>query len=98
MIEGFPFRLVDTAGLRESEERIERIGIAISKRYLETADLILFCRDSDDDVLPDAGTTPVVEVVTNRSRASAGSIRNKSLSRAWSSASTVVERAVGSTY
>jgi len=44
VIEGFPFRLVDTAGLRESEERIERIGIEISKRYLETADLVLFCQ------------------------------------------------------
>jgi len=64
VIEGFPFRLVDTAGLRESEERIERIGIEISKRYLETADLILFCRDSEEDQLPDVGTTPVVEVVT----------------------------------
>jgi len=64
VIEGFPFRLVDTAGLRESTERIERIGIEISKRYLETADLILFCRDSEDDELPDVGKTPVVEVVT----------------------------------
>ena len=64
VIEGFPFRLVDTAGLRDSDERIERIGIEISKRYLETADLILFCRDAADDALPDVGTTPVVEVVT----------------------------------
>jgi tRNA modification GTPase len=64
VIEGFPFRLVDTAGLRESDERIERLGIEISKRYLETADLILFCRDTAADALPDVGTTPVVEVVT----------------------------------
>lgn len=64
VIEGFPFRLVDTAGLRESDERIERLGIEISKRYLETADLILFCRDSEADELPDVGRTPVVEVVT----------------------------------
>jgi tRNA modification GTPase len=64
VIEGFPFRLVDTAGLRESDERIERMGIEISKRYLETADLIVFCRDFDDDELPDVGKTPVVEVVT----------------------------------
>ena len=64
VIEGFPFRLVDTAGLRESEERIERMGIEISKRYLETADLVLFCRDSEADELPDVGKTPVVEVVT----------------------------------
>ena len=64
VIEGFPFRLVDTAGLRDSGERIERMGIEISKRYLENADLILFCRDADDDALPDVGQTPVVEVVT----------------------------------
>jgi tRNA modification GTPase len=64
VIEGFPFRLVDTAGLRESEERIERMGIEVSKRYLEAADLILFCRDRAEDVLPDVGSKPVVEVVT----------------------------------
>ena len=64
VIEGFPFRLVDTAGLRESEERIERMGIEISKRYLETADLILFCRDAAGEELPDVGKTPVVEIVT----------------------------------
>ena len=64
VIAGFPFRLVDTAGLRDSAERIERMGIEISKRYLETADLVLFCRDSDEDELPDVGKTPVVEVVT----------------------------------
>jgi tRNA modification GTPase len=64
VIEGFPFRLVDTAGLRESDERIERLGIEISKRYLDAADLILFCRDRDEDALPDVGDTPVVEVVT----------------------------------
>ncbi len=64
VIEGFPFRIVDTAGLRESEERIERMGIEISKRYLDAADLILFCRDQEHDALPDVGAKPVVEVVT----------------------------------
>src|SRR5204863_9916634 len=64
VIEGVPFRLVDTAGLRESEERIERMGIEISKRYLAAADLILFCRDQEHDALPDVVGKPVVEVVT----------------------------------
>jgi tRNA modification GTPase len=64
VIEGFPFRLVDTAGLRESEERIERLGIEISKRYLERADLILFCSESEGERLPDVGGVPVVEVQT----------------------------------
>jgi tRNA modification GTPase len=40
---GFPFRLVDTAGLRESEGRIERLGIEVTRKYLERADVVLLC-------------------------------------------------------
>jgi tRNA modification GTPase len=48
VIEGFPFRLIDTAGLRESDERIERLGIEVSRKYLAAADLILFCEERED--------------------------------------------------
>lgn len=50
---GFPFRLVDTAGLRDSEDRIERLGIEVSRRYLEAADLVLFCVEAGRDLEPD---------------------------------------------
>jgi tRNA modification GTPase len=40
---GFPFRLVDTAGLREAGEPVERIGIEVTRRFLERADLVLLC-------------------------------------------------------
>lgn len=43
---GFPFRLVDTAGLRESEDRVEQLGIEVSRRYLQAADLVLFCAEA----------------------------------------------------
>jgi len=43
---GYPFRLVDTAGLRASEERIERMGIEVAQRYLRGADVILFCAEA----------------------------------------------------
>lgn len=43
---GYPFRLVDTAGLRDTEERIERIGIEVAQRYLRGADVILFCAEA----------------------------------------------------
>ena len=46
VVEGFPFRLVDTAGLRESADRVERLGIEVSRRYLGAADVVLFCRDA----------------------------------------------------
>lgn len=47
VIEGFPFRLTDTAGLRESDDQVERLGIAVSRRYLEAADLVLYCHEGD---------------------------------------------------
>jgi tRNA modification GTPase len=40
---GYPFRLVDTAGLREASDRIERLGIEVARRYLAAADLVLLC-------------------------------------------------------
>ena len=43
VLEGFPFRLVDTAGLRSSQDRVEQIGIEVSRKYLGAADLVLLC-------------------------------------------------------
>ena len=40
-VHGIPLRLVDTAGLRESKDEIERSGIERTNRELERADLIL---------------------------------------------------------
>jgi tRNA modification GTPase len=40
---GYPFRLVDTAGLRESDDRVERLGIEVARRYLAVADLLVLC-------------------------------------------------------
>lgn len=45
VLEGFPFRLVDTAGLRESDDRVERLGIEVARKYLTAADLVLFCEE-----------------------------------------------------
>jgi tRNA modification GTPase len=42
-IEGYPFRLVDTAGLRDEAEEVEEIGIEVARSYLDRADLVLFC-------------------------------------------------------
>lgn len=45
-VEGWPVRLADTAGLRETGETIERMGIEVSKRYLAAADLTLLCSEA----------------------------------------------------
>ncbi len=47
-IDGFPFRLVDTAGLREGEEAVERLGIEVAHRYLDSADAIIDCRERNN--------------------------------------------------
>jgi tRNA modification GTPase len=44
-IGGIPIRLYDTAGLRETENPIEQIGIKKTEQYIDQADLILFVLD-----------------------------------------------------
>ena len=40
---GWPVRLVDTAGLWDASDRIDRLGVQVSRRYLASADLVLLC-------------------------------------------------------
>jgi tRNA modification GTPase len=44
-LEGIPLRLVDTAGLRDSPDEVERIGAARSRELLAAADLVLYVID-----------------------------------------------------
>jgi tRNA modification GTPase len=41
----FPLRLVDTAGLRESGDTLERLGIEVSERYVAQAHVVLACAE-----------------------------------------------------
>ena len=47
---GFPFRLVDTAGLHDSDDRVEGLGIEVARRYLDRADIVLFCVESHSEI------------------------------------------------
>ncbi|MES2879706.1 MAG: tRNA uridine-5-carboxymethylaminomethyl(34) synthesis GTPase MnmE, partial [Pseudomonadota bacterium] len=44
-IEGVPVHVIDTAGLRDSEDEVEKIGIARAWDAIETADAVLFLHD-----------------------------------------------------
>jgi tRNA modification GTPase len=44
-IEGVPIHVVDTAGLRDSEDAVEKIGIARAWEAIEGADAVLFLHD-----------------------------------------------------
>lgn len=43
---GIKVNLIDTAGIRESDNEVEKIGINLAKEKLKTADLVLFVLDS----------------------------------------------------
>jgi tRNA modification GTPase len=45
-VRGLPLRLIDTAGLRESDDEIEQAGMERTRRQLEQADLILHVIDA----------------------------------------------------
>ncbi len=47
-INGFRFYFSDTAGIRESQDKIEEIGVSLSKKIVNESDLILFVLDGDD--------------------------------------------------
>ncbi|MFB6368016.1 MAG: GTPase, partial [Gemmatimonadota bacterium] len=51
-LRGYPFRLVDTAGLREEAGRVEGMGIEVARDYLERADLVLFCAEAGRGLEP----------------------------------------------
>ena len=58
----WPLRLVDTAGLRETTDALEQLGIETSTRYLARAMLVLACGESMDRI----------ETVTRQVRTSTG--------------------------
>jgi tRNA modification GTPase len=66
----WPIRLVDTAGLRDTVDVVERIGIEVSEKYLGWANIVLACGDSDQSLeatltaLENRNTAPVIRVRT----------------------------------
>lgn len=74
----WPLRLVDTAGLRETDDRIERLGVEVSERYLATADVVLACAEDSRSLEETIGlvsrnsTAPILAVRTKSDLVSKG--------------------------
>ncbi|MFC1511572.1 tRNA uridine-5-carboxymethylaminomethyl(34) synthesis GTPase MnmE [Candidatus Latescibacterota bacterium] len=50
-LDGIPINLIDTAGIREAQNDIERAGIGETTRLIDQADIVLFLHD-DPETLP----------------------------------------------
>jgi tRNA modification GTPase len=66
----WPIRLIDTAGLRPSDDLVERLGIEMSERYVARAHLLIACGENEaaikraSSVLTRLSSAPVVSVLT----------------------------------
>ncbi len=70
--EPYPWRVVDTAGVRETEDVLERLGIEVSTQWLARADVVLLCGATDEE------RDAVAEVVSSRTTATLLAVRTKS--------------------
>lgn len=61
-IDGIPFNLLDTAGIRQTEDVVEKIGVKLSKTTIEEADLVIMILDSSNEL-----TNEDIEII-NRTR------------------------------
>ena len=63
-IEGVPLKLIDTAGIREAKDEVEKIGIAKSKEIAKDADLIIAIFDSSKDLTDD--DKEILNIIKNK--------------------------------
>lgn len=75
---GIVFRLTDTAGIRGNVDVIENLGIGLSKKYIASADAVVFVADSvnlsaeDREILRLAAGKKVIKVLNKSDRLKGG--------------------------
>jgi tRNA modification GTPase len=89
-IEGIPLHMIDTAGLRETEDEVERIGIARTWSEIERADVVLHLLDAR------TGMTDGDVVIAERFPSGVPVVRVLNKTDLTDVAATVNRRAVGS--
>ncbi|HEU4962427.1 MAG TPA: tRNA uridine-5-carboxymethylaminomethyl(34) synthesis GTPase MnmE [Bacilli bacterium] len=69
-LRGIPLTIIDTAGIRETEDVVEKLGVERSRSALEEADLILFMLDAsrplneiDEELLTAIKTYPTIIIL-----------------------------------
>ncbi|MFK4786220.1 tRNA uridine-5-carboxymethylaminomethyl(34) synthesis GTPase MnmE [Fusobacterium sp. MFO224] len=62
-IKGIPLIMIDTAGIRDTEDEVENIGVQKSKSLIKEADLVLFVLDSSRELSKE--DIEIYETITN---------------------------------
>ncbi len=65
-INGVPLKLIDTAGIRETDDVVERIGVERSKKALEEADLVLLVLNASEPLTPQDRQLLAISQESNR--------------------------------
>lgn len=65
-IKGVPLKLIDTAGIRETDDLVEKIGVERSKKALEEADLVLLVLNSAEKLTDQDRTLLDISQNSNR--------------------------------
>lgn len=63
-LDGIPVKIIDTAGIRETEDVVERIGVEKSREKINEADLVLLVLDTSRAL--DYEDKEIIEVVKNK--------------------------------
>jgi tRNA modification GTPase len=58
-LDGYPVTVIDTAGIRETDDPVEQEGVRRARARAAEADLVLWLADAPDVVVAHEGTTPV---------------------------------------
>ena len=65
-LDGYAMRLIDTAGLRPTDDPVEQDGIARARARARSADLVLWLHDGREDARPDVETRGAVWSVATK--------------------------------
>src|SRR5699024_119565 len=60
-VRGIPLKLVDTAGIRDTEDQVEQIGARRSRAILQTADIVLAMFNNNEESTEEDNT--IIEYV-----------------------------------
>ncbi|QEK13530.1 tRNA uridine-5-carboxymethylaminomethyl(34) synthesis GTPase MnmE [Crassaminicella thermophila] len=63
-IKGIPLKIVDTAGIRETEDIVEKIGVERSKEFFNKADLVIFVLNASEPLTDE--DKQIMELLKNR--------------------------------